>query len=393
MAFVSPIYKPGSLFLPPLNVSRLKTASKKYVRAQLSARRTPVVMVASEEARKTEPDLDWDNLGFQYMDTECILQMVWKDGEWGPLIKTSDAYVRMHVAATALHYGQSCFEGLKAFRGADDVIRIFRPDENAKRMAESAERLLMPIVPEDMFLDAVHATVHANARYVPPYGTGGSLYIRPLLFGSGARIGLQPADEYTFLVLVVPVGDYYRGGLSPVSAIVVEDYDRAAPKGVGHVKVAGNYAADLKSNVSSKMAGFTANLYLDAVNRRTIEEFGTSNFIGIMGNTYVTPDSPSVLRSVTNKTLMQLARDDGMTIEQRPVDIEEVRDMDEVAACGTAVVITAVTRLSYKGEVITIGKNPNVVGPRSLELYKKVRALQYGEIDDPYGWTQPLRMS
>lgn len=351
-------------------------------------------MVASENAQRIEPSsppsIDWDNLGFQYMDTGNYVSMTWKDGQWGPLTVNHGAQMNMSVAATALHYGQSCFEGLKAFHGKDNKVRIFRPDENAKRMALSAERLLMPIVPKDLFLNAVHSIVQLNKQFVPPYGTGGSLYIRPLLFGSGARIGLQPADEYTFLVLVVPVGDYYKGGLSPVTAVVVEEYDRAAPRGVGHVKVAGNYAADLKPNTESKKAGFPINLYLDPVNQSTIEEFGTSNFIGIKNNTYITPDSASVLRSITNKTLMQLAIDAGMKVEQRPVHIDEVESMEEVAACGTAVVITAVTRLSYKNKTITIGQEDkaDMVGPRLLDMYQKVRAIQQGELEDKYGWCQ-----
>lgn len=350
------------------------------------------VMIASEQKNASAVKIDWDNLGFQYSQTACYVQSVWKDGEWSPLSLTSDPYIRLHVASTALHYGQSCFEGLKAFRGADGVVRIFRPDQNAKRMITSADRLMIPRVPESLFLDAVHKAVRENIDYVPPYGTGGSLYIRPLLFGSGARIGLQPADEYTFLVLVLPVGDYYKGGLSPVTAMVLDNFDRASPKGVGHVKVAGNYAADLMPSILGKKAGYPINLYLDASNRRTVEEFGTSNFIGIKGNTYITPDSGSVLPSITNKTLMQLAEDDGMTVERRPIDIDEVWDLDEVAACGTAVVLTAVTRLLYKNELNQIGSNPDQVGSRVLSLYKRVRALQQGEIEDKYGWGQPLRM-
>lgn len=349
-------------------------------------------MVASE-TRKPSAHLDWENLGFQYINTGCFIQATWKDGEWSALHTTEDAYVRMHIGATALHYGQSCFEGLKAFRGRDQKIRLFRPDENARRLMSSADRLMMPRVPESLFLTAVHRAVRENEHFVPPYGTGGSLYIRPLLYGSGARIGLQSADEFTFLVLVVPVGDYYKGGLSPVTAVVMTDFDRAAPRGVGNVKVAGNYAADLLPNSLGKSAGYPINLYLDARNRRSIEEFGTSNFIGLVGNSYVTPDSESVLPSITNKTLMQLARDRGMTIEQREVGIDEVSSFDEVAACGTAVVITAVTRMVYGDDVIAIGKNPDAVGPKLKALYDEVRALQLGEIEDVHGFGQPLRMS
>lgn len=297
----------------------------------------------------------------------------------------------MHIAATALHYGQACFEGLKAFRGKDGRIRLFRPHENAKRMQASADRLVVPRVPSQLFLDAVHRAVRENEDFVPPYGTGGSLYIRPLLIGTGAKIGLQTSDEFMFLVLVVPVGDYYKGGLAPVTAVVMRDFDRAAPKGVGHVKVAGNYAADLMPNLMGKRAGYPINLYLDAGNGRTIEEFGTSNFIAVKGNTYVTPNSRSVLPSITNMTLMQLAKDEGMVVEQREVDIDEVRRFDEVGACGTAVVITAVSRILNGSELIEIGRNPDQVGSRLLSFYDKVRAIQFGEIEDRHGWGQIMR--
>lgn len=347
--------------------------------------------MVQSEVRQTTPDIDWQNLGFQYIQTECFVKSVWKNGSWSPLERVEEPYVKMHIAATSLHYGQACFEGLKAFRGRDGLVRVFRPDENARRMTSSADRLVIPQVPDHLFLDAVHTAVRENENYIPPYGTGGSLYIRPLLFGSGAKIGLQSSDEFTFLVLVVPVGDYYKGGLSPVTAIVMEQYDRAAPKGVGHVKVGGNYAADLLPNITGKKAGYPINLYLDAQNRRTIEEFGTSNFFGLVGNKYVTPDSESVLPSITNKTLMQMAEDEGMIVERRPIDIDEVSQFEEVGACGTAVVITAVTRIVRGSKVMDVGSNPDMVGPRLMKLYKKVRAIQYGEADDPHGWGQPLQ--
>lgn len=331
---------------------------------------------------------EWEKLGFQYTQTAAHVRATYKDGQWSALESVDEPYIKLHIAATALHYGQACFEGLKAFRGKDGRIRIFRPDENAKRMQASAERLVMPQVPSEVFLEAVHRAVRENEMFVPPYGTGGSLYIRPLLIGSGPKIGLQTSDEFTFLVLVVPVGDYYKGGLAPVTAVVMQGFDRAAPNGVGHVKVAGNYAADLMPNLMGKRAGYPINLYLDAGNGRTVEEFGTSNFIGLKGDRYVTPDSGSVLPSITNKTLMQLARDEGMTVEKRAVDIDEVGEFEEVAACGTAVVITAVTRLVHGSEVMVIGKEPDVVGERLKRLYHKVRGIQYGEIEDVHGWGQ-----
>lgn len=387
MAFVTPlpVSKPPQRWVSTASGAPIK--APRVARHQAPSRLTMVQF----EVRAPSTDLDWENLGFQYIQTKTHVRSVYKDGRWSALESVEEPYIRLHIAATALHYGQACFEGLKAFRGRDGRIRIFRPDENAKRMASSADRLVIPQVPTELFLDAVHRAVRENEEFVPPYGTGGSLYIRPLLIGSGAKIGLQTSDEFTFLVMVVPVGDYYKGGLSPVTAIVMEDFDRAAPKGVGHVKVAGNYAADLMPNLMGKKAGYPINLYLDAENRRTIEEFGTSNFIGLRGNKYVTPDSKSVLPSITNKTLMQLAADEGMEVESRPIDIDEVSEFEEVAACGTAVVITAVTRILHGSKLIEIGENPDAVGSRLMHLYNKVRAIQYGETEDPHGWGHLLR--
>jgi branched-chain amino acid aminotransferase len=390
-AFVAPLAVRPS----PLASAATRTVSHAFLGSRgapavsRTSRRGACVAMAAVPGHAAPPaaaQLDWENLGFQYVDTRCYVTATHKDGAWGALETVAEPYIRMHIGATALHYGCSCFEGLKCFRAADGVARLFRPDENAKRMRGSAGRLMIPPVPEAMFLDAVRAAVRENREYIPPYGTGGSLYVRPLLFGSGARIGLQPADEFTFLVMVVPVGDYYRGGLSPVTAIVTKGFDRAAPNGLGNVKVAGNYAADLLPNTHAKRAGFPINLYLDAQNGRTIEEFGTSNFIALKGNSYVTPDSKSVLPSITNKTLMQLARDGGMLVEQREVDIDEVREFDEAAACGTAVVITAVTRILNGGDLITIGTDPDAVGPRLKELYNQVRGIQVGELPDAHGW-------
>lgn len=346
-------------------------------------------MVQSEVKRNTAA-LDWENLGFKYVDTRCYVSATYKSGQWSSLSIVEEPYIRMHIGATALHYGQSCFEGLKAFRCRDGKTRLFRVDDNAARMELSADRLVIPRVPKQMFCEAVKMAVRENAAYIPPYGTGGALYIRPLLFGSGPKIGLQTSDEFTFLVLVIPVGDYYKGGLSPVTAVVTLDYDRAAPNGVGHVKVGGNYAADLLPNILSKKAGYPINLYLDPRNKRTIEEFGTSNFIALKGNTYITPKSASVLPSITNKTLMQLAKDRGMNVECREIDIDEVTKFDEVGACGTAVVVTAVTRIVHGSNVLCIGRNPDEVGPLLKELYGQVRSIQYGEIEDPHGWCQEV---
>lgn len=394
MAFIAPIPPQtralSSGVAPRVNTFRGTRLASKFPRP-VSTHRVSTPKMVQYEVRPSKVELDWENLGFQYIQTKSHVRSVYKDGRWSELESVSEPYIRLHIAATSMHYGQACFEGLKAFRGKDGRVRLFRPDENAKRMASSADRLVIPQVPSELFLDAVHKAVRENEEFVPPYGTGGSLYIRPLLIGSGAKIGLQTSDEFTFIVLVVPVGDYYKGGLSPVTAIVMNDFDRAAPNGVGHVKVAGNYAADLMPNLMGKKAGYPINLYLDAENRRTVEEFGTSNFIGLRGNKYVTPDSKSVLPSITNKTLMQLAADEGMEVERRPVDIDEVSQFEEVGACGTAVVLTAVTRVLHGSKLVEIGSEPDIVGPRLMRLYNKVRAIQYGETEDPYGWGQLLR--
>lgn len=355
-----------------------------------SRRRQSTQMVQSE-VRPDKVSLDWENLGFEYVQTRCHARMTYEDGAWSSIEFVNEPYLKLHIGATALHYGQSCFEGLKAFRCRDGVVRIFRPDMNAQRMARSAHRLMIPEISESLFLEAVHGVVVKNEDYIPPYGTGGSLYIRPLLFGSGAKIGLGSSHEFTFIVMVVPVGDYYKGGLAPVTALIEDKYDRAAPRGIGNVKLAGNYAADLLPSTEAKRAGYPINLYLDARNRRTIEEFGTSNFIALKGNSYITPNSPSVLRSVTNNTLMQLARDIGMKVEEREIDVDELYEFDEVGACGTAVIITAVSRLVFGSKVIEIGSNPEAVGKGLQRFYSMVRAIQCGEAEDRHQWCHALR--
>ena len=299
----------------------------------------------------------------------------------------------MHIGATALHYGQACFEGLKAFCHEDNSVHIFRPDENAKRLRSSCERIMMPFPSQEEFLQACSTVVQDNIAFVPPYGSGGALYLRPLLFGSGPRIGLQPADEYTFLIMAIPVGDYYKGGLaSPVDGMIIRDFDRAAPRGVGNVKVAGNYAADLLPNQQSKKKGYPIGLYLDAATQTMVEEFSTSNFVGIdkENKKYITPYAErSVLPSITNKSLMTLAEKElGYTVERRNIQLEELSTFDEVVACGTAVVVTPVgslTDINQDGEETkyTFGSE---VGTTTRQLFDTVRAIQFGEADDKFGW-------
>ncbi|MBN2450540.1 MAG: branched-chain amino acid aminotransferase [Lentisphaeria bacterium] len=331
--------------------------------------------------------IDWQRLGFQYLDTNGHVCHVWRDGRWDAGEFVQEPYLRLHIAATALHYGQACFEGLKAFCRRDGEIRLFRPLDNARRMAATARRLCIPEVPEELFLDAVRRVIRANLEFVPPYGTGGSLYVRPLLIGSGPQIGVSPATEYAFLVLVTPVGAYYKGGLTPVRATVLDQYDRTAPLGVGNVKVAGNYAAGLEPHLIAQRQGFAIELYLDAREHRYVDEFGTSNLIGISRDgAYVTPRSDSILPSITNHGLQELARERGMDVQVRPVLFEELRSFAEVAACGTAVVITPVNEIVRGGEVIRIGPATGC-GPVLQSLYERYTAIQVGDAEDVFGWT------
>ena len=330
--------------------------------------------------------IDWANLGFGFSEVNCHIRYVWRDGKWseGEFIKKPE--ITMHIGASCLHYGQECFEGMKAFRQKDGKIVVFRPEENAKRMARTAERCVMPAVPVDMFVEAVDKVVRANEEYVPPYGTGGSLYIRPLLIGTGPQIGVAPAKEFTFMVIVMPVGAYYKGGLKPVRAVILDDWDRAAPLGMGDVKVGGNYAASLYAHEKAKREGWPVELYLDAKTHQYVEEFSTSNFLGITKDgTYVTPDSRSVLPSITNLSLMQCAEDLGWKVERRPIPYTEIKEFAEVAACGTAVVVTPVWEIT-RGEDVIVISDKDAVGEHLQKLYETVQGIQYGVLEDVHGW-------
>ena len=334
--------------------------------------------------------IEWDKLGFSYLQTDCHIRYTWRDGKWDEGRLETEPYLNLHIAATCLHYGQAAFEGHKAFTCKDGKIRAFRADMNARRMAMTARRICMAEVPETLFLDAVRRVVDANRRFVPPYGTGGSHYVRPLLIGSGPQIGVNPSGEYTFIMMVLPVGAYYKGGLKPVRAVVLDDYDRAAPQGTGHVKIGGNYAASLQPHLLAHDQGYPVELYLDAREHRYVEEFGTSNFIGITKDgRYVTPKSPSILASVTNDSLQQIARDLGLPVEVRPVLFSEVKEFAEVAACGTAVVITPVNEIVRNGESIRVGPADGC-GPTLEKLYRRMTGIQYGEIADTHGWCMEI---
>jgi branched-chain amino acid aminotransferase len=333
---------------------------------------------------------DWKNLGFQYMDTGKFIKVEYVNGSWQAITRCTNPVIPLHVAATCLHYGQSCFEGLKAFTRKDGTVATFRPLENAQRLADSALRLCMIPPPPGLFLEAVNEAIKINRDYVPPYGTGASLYIRPLLIGSSPHVGVHPSEEYHLYVLVMPVGPYYKHGFFPVKAIVMNSYDRAAPRGVGNIKAAGNYAAGMMGDRESKGQNYPIALYLDSATHGYIDEFGTSNFIGITADKrYVTPKSSSILPSITNKSLQALAQDFGLTVEHRPIAVAELPDFIEVGACGTAAVITPIYSITHDSRVYTYGKE-HEAGVTLTKLFRELQAIQYGEIEDRHEWMAPV---
>ncbi len=337
-----------------------------------------------EYPHPTRTDIEWDKLDFGYLPTRSHIVYTWKDGKWDGGVLKTEPTITMSIAACCLHYGQQCFEGMKAFQCKDGKVRVFRPQENIARMNRTGHALLEPEIPEEMYMDAIRRVVSDNIDYVPPYGTGGSLYIRPLFIGTGPQIGVAPAKEFTFLILVTPVGKYYKEGLKGVPALVMEDYDRAAPKGMGAYKVGGNYGASLMPAKVAKEAGYPIPLFLDPREHKYIDEFGTSNFLAITKDgKYVTSDSPSILPSVTNMSLMQMARDLGIPVEKRKIEWQELRDFAEVDACGTAVVITPISSVTIRGEVIEYGHE---CGPVSRKLYDRLVGIQHGELPDEHGW-------
>jgi branched-chain amino acid aminotransferase len=330
---------------------------------------------------------DWKSLGFGYLKTDYNVRCYFRNGEWGELEISSSETINLHIAATALHYGQEAFEGLKAFKGKDGKIRVFRMDENAKRMQDSSDGILLAKLPVEKFQEAVRIAIRMNEKYVPPYESGASLYIRPLLIGSGPQIGVKPANEYLFMVFVMPVGPYFPQGFKPTDLVIMRGFDRAAPHGTGKYKVGGNYAASLVEGQEAKHNGFSAVLYLDSKEKKYLDECGPANFFGIKNNTYITPLSDSILPSITNKSLMVLAEEIGLKVERRKVPYEELPEFEEVGACGTAAVISPIKRI-YDDDLdkeFLYGENP---GKWSTKLYDKLRAIQYGDEPDKYGWTK-----
>jgi len=338
------------------------------------------------EVRMTKADLDWAHLPFGYHRTDYNIRYGWKDGRWSEGVLTADETIPMHIAATCLHYGQECFEGLKAFETRSGDVVVFRLDENAKRIGRSCRRICMEPVPEELVHEAVFRVINANRRFVPPYGTGASLYIRPLVLGTGPQIGVRPAGEYLFLVLVTPVGPYFKTGFKPVNLIIEDEYDRAAPQGVGDVKVGGNYAAGLQASLLAKQEGYADALFLDAREKKYIDECAPANFFAITKDAqYVTPESPSILPSITNKSLITLAADLGLRPQRRPIPVEEIFEFAEAGCCGTAAVITPVGSITFRGRKAVYSKNGQP-GKYSTILYKELTAIQVGDAPDRYHW-------
>lgn len=335
----------------------------------------------------TPENIDWNNLGFSYIDTGKKFRAYYKDGQWseGKIENNKDIFIS--EASTALHYGQQAFEGLKAYRTKDGTIQLFRPELNAQRMIDSAKKVLMEPYPEEAFVKAVHEVVRANAEWVPPYESGATLYIRPLLIGVGDILGVQPAKEYLFTIFVSPVGPYFKDGLTP-SKFIVSDYDRAAPLGTGASKVGGNYSSSYLPGKLAKDQGYSDAIYLDPATHTKVEEVGSANFFGIKDNTFITPKSPSILPSITKRSLLWLAENRlGMEIEEGDVFIDEVGDFSEAGAMGTAAVIAPISSITYKGNEIKLYSDTEV-GPVTQKLYNELVGIQYGDIEAPTGWIQ-----
>jgi branched-chain amino acid aminotransferase len=333
--------------------------------------------------------LDWQNLTFGYIKTDYNVRCYYRNGKWSEPEISSSEYIDIHIAATGLHYGQEAFEGMKAYMSRDGKIRLFRWEENAKRMILSAQGIKMAPVPMELFRELVFKVVSLNKRFVPPYGSGATLYIRPLLYGSGAEVGVKPSSEYTFIVFVTPVGPYFRGGVKPVDMLICRDVDRAAPLGTGIYKVGGNYAASLRAQIAAGAKGYSNVIFLDAKEKKYIDECGPANFFGIKDNTYITPKSESILNSITNMSLISIAEKMGMNTERRRVPVEELSTFSEAGACGTAAVISPIGKIfdpenDRTYEYCRDGKP----GSHTLKLYNKLVGIQNGDEPDEFGWME-----
>ncbi|SFC89294.1 branched-chain amino acid aminotransferase [Clostridium uliginosum] len=337
-------------------------------------------------------DIDWSKLGFDYIKTDLRYISVWKDGKWDEGKLTEDNMLHISEASTVLHYGQSCFEGLKAYTTKEGKIQLFRPDRNSARINESCKKLLMPEIPEEKFINAVMQVVKANKEYVPPYGSGATLYIRPVMMGVGHNIGVKPAPEYIFTIFCMPVGPYFKDGLTPCNFIVSDDYDRAAPHGTGGQKVGGNYAASLQAHAEAAKKGFADCIYLDPATHTKIEEVGAANFFGITKNDeFVTPASPSILPSITKYSLLYIAEHYlNMPVYEKEVFIDELDQFKEAGACGTAAVITPIGGIQYKDN-LHVFYSETEVGPITRKLYDTLYGIQLGDVKAPEGWIYEVK--
>ena len=339
-------------------------------------------------------NLDWSNLPFGYMKTDFHLEYYYKNGKWSEAKVVEKDTIELSMAATSLHYGQEAFEGLKAYEHKDGSVSLFRPEENARRLQKSAEKLIMVAPPEELFLEAMEKIVQLNKRFVPPYGTGAALYIRPLLIGISGMLGVQPSNEYLFLVFASPVGPYFKEGLKPLKFKIEEKMKRAAPGGTGDVKVGGNYAASLRVSRAARAEGFKEVIYTDAETNQYLDESGPANFFAISkdGTAYITPKSETILPSITNKCLMYLAEHDlGLRVENRPVKVDEIFDFSEAGCCGTAAVITPIESLSFRDDTIVYAKDGKV-GPVSQRLYDRLTGMQVGDVEDKFGWSRKVKL-
>lgn len=334
-----------------------------------------------------DPQIDWKSLRFGYSDTDANVRCYYSDGKWGDIQVETSTTIEMHMAASCLHYGQEIFEGLKAFRGRDGKIRVFRLEENARRIADSARGLLMAPIPEELFIEMVKKVVKLNERFVPPYESGASLYIRPLEIGMSPRVGVAPASEYLFVIMVMPVGPYFKEGIKPTKVCITREYDRVAPKGTGRWKVGGNYAASLGASHRAHEMGYSAVLFLDPKEKKYLDECGPANFYAIKDGKYITPKSDSILPSITNMSLMELAREMGMEVEQRHITVDELADVSEAAACGTAAVCSPIGEIDDidTGKKYVISKDGKP-GPVTTEFVRRLDAIRHGEEPDTHGW-------
>ena len=332
-------------------------------------------------------NIDWSALTFNYYKTDINARAYYKNGAWSELEYTDDEYIKMHMSTTCLHYGLECFEGLKAFRGVDGKVRLFRADENAKRMQASARKLCLPEPTVEMFTEACYEVVKRNIDYVPSYESGASLYLRPVLIGSSVGLGVKASPEAMLIVFCSPVGAYFKGGMKPIKVIIDRMQDRAAPRGTGDTKVGGNYGSSILSGEKAHTLGYSNVMYLDAVEHNYIEECGAANFFGIKDGKYITPKSPSILPSITNKSLRTLAADMGLEVEERPIQVSELASFVEAGACGTAAVISPIGYIYDldTDEKITYGDG-ETVGKTCLALYNALQDIQYGRAEDKFGW-------